>query len=282
MICSARAALNEAARRLAAAGIENPRLEARLLLAHALGITQERLLRDRDAPVDPAALAPLLARRIAREPLALILGCREFWGLPFAVSPATLVPRPESETLIEAAIAALPARRDVRAVLDLGTGTGCLLLAALGEFSAACGIGVDIVPAAAALAGANAAMLGLGGRADFVVADWGLALAGRFGLILANPPYIATGVIADLMPEVARHEPATALDGGVDGLSAYRRIVPDLPRLLRPAGVAVVEVGEGQAAPVAALARAGGLDVLAARPDLSGVARALVLRPPAR
>jgi release factor glutamine methyltransferase len=281
MIHSVQAALNEAARALAAAGIENPRLEARLLLAHALGRTQEALLRDRDAPVEAAGLAPLLARRVAREPLALIVGCREVWGLPFVVAPATLVPRPETETLVEAAIAALPDRDKVRSVLDLGTGTGCLLLAALTEFPLAWGLGLDLIPAAAALAQRNAAMLGLRDRAAFACGDWASGIAGRFDLILSNPPYVETRALGGLIPEVARYEPATALDGGADGLFAYRRIVPELPRLLQPAGAAVLELGEGQAGPVAALARESGLDVAAACPDLGGVIRALVLRPPA-
>jgi len=165
-------------------------------------------------------------------------------------------------------------------VLDLGTGTGCLLLAALTEFPLARGVGTDRAEAAAAIARRNAALLGLQDRAAFACGNWADAIAGRFDLILANPPYIPSGAIAGLMPEVSRYEPASALDGGADGLFAYRGIIPELPRLLRTGGAAVLELGEGQYAPVAALALGAGVDPAAARTDLSGAARALVLRPP--
>ena len=257
-----------------------PRLDARLLLAAALDLSATALLGDLAAPVPPsaaAAFAALTARRAAREPTALILGRREFWSLDLAVSPATLIPRPDSETLIEAALAAFAGRAAPARILDLGTGTGCLLLAALTEFPAAFGIGIDRSPAAAALARDNAARLGLGERAAVFAGDWAAALAGRFDLVLANPPYIPSADIPDLMPEVASHEPRAALDGGPDGLAAYRAILADLPRLLRPGGVAVLELGEHQAAPVAALAAHAGLRATT-RADLGGIARALVLR----
>lgn len=273
--------LAEAASRLAVAGIEAPALEARLLLGHALGCDQATLIRDRAAPLSVARAAPgfpaLLARRAGHEPLAHILGRREFWGLSFAVSSATLIPRPDSETLITAALAAVPERRAVRRVLDLGTGSGCLLLAALHEFPAAFGIGVDLSPAALAIAAGNAAALDLAGRAAFLCAAWGVALRGGFDLILCNPPYIESGMIAGLAPEVARFEPLAALDGGADGLDAYRQVIADLPRLLAPGGVAVVELGAGQAGAVAALAAARDLAVRALADDLAGVQRALVL-----
>jgi release factor glutamine methyltransferase len=244
-----------------------------LLLAHALGISPAELLRDIGAVADPAPLEPLLARRLAREPLALILGRREFWSLDFAVSPATLIPRPESETLVEAAIALAPPRR----ILDLGTGTGCLLLAVLSEFRAAFGVGVDRSPAAAALAAHNAATLRLADRAAFVTADWADAINGRFDLVLCNPPYIPTSELNGLMPEVARYEPRSALDGGQDGLSAYRRLLPDLPSLLTETGSAVLELGIGQAGTVAGLALGEGF-ASEPRKDLAGTTRALVLR----
>lgn len=273
---SIRAALRRGAARLDAAGIDNPRLEARRLLAHALGVTVETLLRDPEAAIDPAAFETVLARRAAHEPLALITGHREFWSLDFAVSGATLIPRPDSETLIEAALAALPDRARVHRVLDLGTGTGCLLLAALREFPASFGIGTDRSAAACLLARSNAAMLGMDDRVALVCADWAGALAGRFELILSNPPYIPTGDLPGLMPEVARFEPASALDGGLDGLSAYRRILPELPRLLAPEGVAILELGVGQAEAVSALAEGVGL-VAGTRADLAGIPRALLL-----
>ena len=257
------ALLREATATLRAAGLESPRREARWLLEHAAG--------------DADAFRAFLARRAAREPLAYLLGHQEFWTLDLAVSAATLIPRPDSETLIAAALAARPDRAAVRRILDLGTGTGCLLLAALTEFPAAFGVGTDFVPEAAALAARNAAANGLAGRSAFLCADWAAPLAGRFDLVLSNPPYIESGTIAGLMPEVARHEPRSALDGGADGLDAYRALLAALPDLLAPGGVAVLELGAGQAESVAALARRAGFCDPALRHDLAGIARAAVL-----
>ena len=273
--------LCQAGQRLRGAAIEAPRLEARRLLAHVLGTTEEALLRDPRAavPADKAQhFAALLARRIAHEPFAYLTGHVGFWTLDLAVSPATLIPRADSETLVEAALDACPDKGAALHVLDLGTGTGALLLAVLSELPAASGVGVDLKPEAAALAARNAARLGLAGRARFLAGDWAAALAGRFDLVLCNPPYIESAVIPALMPEVARHEPASALDGGADGLDAYRRIIADLPRLLAPRGVAVLELGQGQQAAVEALAKTAGLTPEACRADLGGVPRALVLR----
>lgn len=272
-----RQAIDLAASRLRQAGIDNPRLEARLLLAHAHGVRQEELLRDQAAPARFDRLAPLLDRRAAREPLALILGYREFWSLQFKVSGEALVPRPESETLIEAAVAAFAGRPPPSMVLDLGTGSGCLLLACLSEFPAAFGIGVDRSAAAAVLAARNAVELEMARRAAFVCADWTSPLRARFDLILSNPPYIATSDLAGLMPEVARHEPRAALDGGPDGLGAYRSLFPRLPLLLNPEGIAVLELGKGQARIVSELAGSSGL-VSEVRQDLAGTPRAVVLR----
>jgi release factor glutamine methyltransferase len=273
--------LCQAGQRLRGAAIEAPRLEARRLLAHVLNTSEEALLRDPRAPVpaDQAQqFAALLARRIAHEPFAYLTGRVGFWTLDLEVSPATLIPRADSETLVEAALEACPDRGAALHVLDLGTGTGALLLAVLSELPAASGVGVDLKPEAAALAARNAARLGLADRARFLAGDWAAALGGRFDLILCNPPYIESAVIPTLMPEVARHEPASALDGGADGLSAYRRIIADLPRLLAPRGLAVLELGAGQQAAVEALAKAAGLTPEACRADLGGVPRALVLR----
>lgn len=251
---------------LRAAGIDGAGFESRLLVAHAGG--------------DESRLDTLIARRVAHEPMAFILGRQGFWTLDLAVSPATLIPRADSETLIEAALAAFPDRNAVRRVLDLGTGTGCLLLAALAEFPEAQGIGVDLVPQAAALARRNAARNGLADRACFLAGSWAEALSARFDLILSNPPYIETADIPALMPEVARHEPGSALDGGLDGLDAYRAILIQLPGLLAPDGLAVLELGEGQADAVSALARASGLTIRGLRADLGGVGRALMLEFP--
>ncbi len=270
-------ALRRGAAVLGAAGIEDARREARMLLHHALGVPERRLLSP-DATVDAARFEVLVARRAAREPMAFIIGRQGFWTLDLEVSPATLIPRADSETLIHAALAAFPNRAQVRTILDLGTGTGALLLAALVEFPGAVGVGIDIAPAAVALAARNARANGLDGRAMFLAGRWGAAVAGRFDLVLANPPYIAAADIAGLMPEVAAHEPRAALDGGGDGLDAYRAIIADLPRLLAPGGVAILELGQGQAAPVAALAAGAGLAGAQTRADLGGIARALLVR----
>jgi release factor glutamine methyltransferase len=273
--------LCQAGQRLRGAAIEAPRLEARRLLAHVLGTSEEALLRDPRAavPADKAAhFAALLARRVVHEPFAYLTGRVGFWTLDLEVSPATLIPRADSESLIEAALEACPDKGAALRVLDLGTGTGALLLAVLSELPSASGVGIDLKPEAAALAARNAARLGLAGRACFLAGDWAAALTGRFDLVLCNPPYIECAAIAGLMPEVGRHEPASALDGGTDGLAAYRPIIADLPRLLAPRGVAVLELGQGQQAAVEALARAAGLTPEACRADLGGVPRALVLR----
>ena len=271
-------ALRVGAEHLRNAGIDNARREARLLLGHALGRTQADLLASSSDTIDPIPYLSLIARRAAREPLAYIVGTREFWSLPFEVSPATLIPRPESEALIEAALAAFPDRRAVRRVLDLGTGTGCLLLAALTEFPDSFGVGLDRAPEAAALARRNAHRLGLDLRTAFLVGDWSRGIGGLFDLVLCNPPYVPTGQIQSLMPEVARHEPARALDGGADGLRAHAWLLADLPRLLAPGGAAVLEIGYGQADDVAALARRCGLTTYV-QADLAGIPRALVGRP---
>ncbi len=268
---STAAALTLITETLAAAGIEAPRREARILLAAAAGVSAAGLLALDE--VDEAKFMPLLHRRAAREPMAYILGRREFWGLEFAVSPATLIPRPDTETLIEAV---LEAGVKPRTVLDLGTGTGCLLLAALHEFPQAFGVGVDLQPQAAALARANAAALGMADRAAFLAGSWAEALAGAFDLVLSNPPYIEAADVAGLMPEVARYEPLSALAGGADGLDAYRAIIAALPRLLAPDGLAVLELGAGQAMSVTELAAEAGFSCTT-RPSLDGIERAALL-----
>ena len=266
--------LADGAARLARAGIESPRLEARLLLAHAAGLTPEALLRDLRSPVAAPGFDALLMRRAQREPLAYLVGQREFWSLPFHVSPATLIPRPDSETVVQAALAAAPG---ARRVLDLGAGTGCLLLAVLSERPYAWGIGADYDPRAAALAARNAAALGLAARASFLCADWAAPLRGKFDLVLSNPPYIESAGITGLEPEVAVYEPVRALDGGLDGLDAYRRLATALPDLLATDGAAVLEVGAGQDRAVTELMRRGGLDTARVHNDMAGMARAVTL-----
>lgn len=242
-------------------------------MGHVLGLDQAGLLRDRGRVIDPAPFEQALARRLRHEPVALILGHQGFWSLDFAVSADTLIPRADSETLVEAALAARP-RLD--RVLDLGTGTGCLLLAVLSERPGAFGIGVDRVPAAASLAARNARALGLANRSAMLCADWAAPLRGTFDLVLSNPPYIPAAKVAGLMPDVARYEPRSALDGGADGLSAYRLLLGMLPRLLAPGGLAVFELGAGQADDIGRLAETHGFRT-ALRPDLGGVPRALLL-----
>ena len=267
--------LCQAGQVLRAAAIDQPRMEARWLLGHAMGATAEVLLRDPRAavPADAAArFTAMLARRARREPMAYITGQTGFWGLDLIVSSATLIPRADSEALVEAALEHAP---HAKRVLDLGTGTGCLLLAVLSELPAATGVGIDINPAAAALARRNARALGL--PACFLAGDWGMALSGDFDLVLGNPPYIEAAAIAALMPEVAEYEPVAALDGGADGLDAYRAILADLPRLLAPGGIAVLELGQGQGPAVASLAVAAGLTWCGTRTDLGGIPRAAVL-----
>jgi release factor glutamine methyltransferase len=262
---------------LTAAGIEEPRREARLLLSYAAGLDMAGLLRCLTAHVPAPLYEHMLERRAAREPIAFILGRQPFWNFEVAVTTDTLIPRADSETLVEAAVTAFP-KRNPRRVLDLGTGTGCLLIAALVEFPEATGVGTDRSADATALAWYNAEAVGVADRSAFFCGDWAGALNAQFDLVLSNPPYIETAVIPGLMPEVALYEPASALDGGADGLAAYRAIVAALPALLTPKGVAILELGQGQGTAVAALAVAAGLVPGPPRRDLGGIERALPIR----
>ena len=240
-------------------------------MAHALGIERARLLLDPAAFAVPDAFAALVERRAAEEPVAYLTGSRGFWTLDLAVGPGALVPRADSEAVVEAALAHFGARPPA-SVLDLGTGPGTLLLALLSEWPAARGLGVDRSADALGWARVNAAAVAPG-RAALVRGDWAAAVAGRFDCVVANPPYIATG---EALPgEVARHEPAGALFAGTDGLDDYRRIVPELPRLLAPGGAAVLEIGWTQAPAVGDLLRREGFAVAEHR-DLGGRPRALV------
>jgi release factor glutamine methyltransferase len=273
--------LDEAAACLAAAGIASARLDARLLVAHVLGLDQAQIVAGRERAVSASErrrIARAIARRARREPVSRILGRREFWSLPFRVSPATLDPRPDSETLVEAVLRNLADRMRDYEILDLGTGTGCLLLALLSELPQARGLGVDISRAALSTARANARALGLGARARFAPGDWAQGLARRFDLVVTNPPYIATREMAELEPELG-FEPVEALVAGADGLDAYRAIAPALRRLLRPAGFAVLEIGACQAVAAAEILAEAGLETAAPLKDLAGHDRVLVARP---
>ena len=270
--------LDDAATRLRNAGVDSPRAEARLLLAHAMGVRQEDIISG--ARPDEAALARFQSavdRRSAREPFAYIVGRREFFSLDFAVGPGVLIPRPESETLIEEALRRFPRADETLRVLDLGTGSGCLLLSFLAERRNAEGVGVDRSDVALGFARRNAMQLGLAGRARFLRGDWGESLSTRFDLIFVNPPYVKSCDIPALAPEVAVHEPASALDGGQDGLEAYRRIAPALAELLSARGRAFAEIGEGQAEAVSAIFANGCGLVDGTVTDLARIHRCLVV-----
>jgi release factor glutamine methyltransferase len=261
-----------AAARLSAAS-ETPRLDAELLMARALGIDRQALLLGVQTDPAPASFDALVARRAAGEPVAYILGRRAFWTIELDVGPGVLVPRPDTETLLEAAVDHF-AERPPAAILDLGTGSGALLLAALDQWPDARGLGIDASEAALAVARANAARLGLGRRAAFRRGDWTAGLDARFDLILCNPPYVEDDAV--LPRDVADWEPHSALFAGSDGLAAYRRIAPALGPCLAPAGVACIEIGAGQEQPVSALFAAQGFRV-SSRRDLGGHVRCLII-----
>ena len=265
-------------------GLATPELDARLLVGHALGLDHSGLAAAAARGItaaETAAINALAGRRLAREPVARILGRKEFWGLTFRLNAETLVPRPETETVVEAVLDALDAdsRSQPLRVADLGTGSGALLLALLSELPAAYGIGTDLSPSALGCARDNARALGLAARACFVACHYAAALKGPFDLIVSNPPYVAQGLISTLEPEVYGYDPRRALDGGADGLDAYRAIVGQVHVLLAPGGSLVLELGAGQAGPVAALFADRGFAVDALpKHDLSGIPRALVIK----
>ena len=277
-LASTRQALAERFRK---AGIESAEADARLLIAHALGIDRSELLANGERPLNGReirAIDAFAARRLKREPVARILGAKEFWSLMLEVTPAVLVPRPDTETVIEAALDFVVRgglRMERLRILDIGTGSGALLLALLSELPNALGTGTDISAAALAVARANAERHGLAPRCSFVACNIADGLQGPFDLIVSNPPYVAHGDIATLAPEVRDYDPAAALDGGSDGLDGYRAITADAGRLLAPGGRLIVELGAGQEGAVRALFTKAGLIVGKARADLGGIARAL-------
>ncbi len=267
-------ALADAARQLAAAS-DTARLDAELLMADALGIERDRLLlAPPDSPVPPR-FAAMITRRAAGEPVAYITGRRAFWNIELGVGPGALIPRPDSEVLIASAIEHFEGGEGPRRILDLGTGPGTLLLAALDVWPLATGVGVDSSAKALDFARANAERLGLAPRAELRLGDWAAGLAELFDLILCNPPYVADA--AELGPGVAAHEPGEALFAGAEGLDAYRVLAPQLPQLLGRGGLAAVEIGFDQAASVAALLTRDGLGCDLAR-DLANRPRALLLK----
>jgi release factor glutamine methyltransferase len=277
-VAAARRALANAFRE---AEIESPDLDARLLVGHALGLEHARLVSESERQLTASEIRQIesfAARRLAHEPVAHMLGRKEFWGLMFHVSADVLVPRPETETVVEAAIELLAKRRnDPLRIADLGTGSGALLIALLHEFQNATGIGTDISQRALDIARANAWTHGLNKRSDFVACSYGAALPGNYDLVVSNPPYIPSGDIPGLEPDVRNYDPVLALDGGADGLDAYRAIAADARRLVVPDGLMILEVGIGQADAVSTLLRdAKMLPRPPARPDMAGIPRAVV------
>ena len=272
------------AARFAAAGVDSAELDARLLIGHALRLDLTGMIRAASRIItadESSRLDALAGRRLAGEPVARILGQKEFWGLALALSPATLVPRPDTETVVELALEMLRANagRQGTRIADLGTGTGAILFALLSELQGAVGVGTDISQEALETARGNAARLALADRTSFVRCDYAAGLTGAFDLIVSNPPYICSADIAGLAVEVRDHDPRKALDGGSDGLDAYRALIPQAARILAPGGALVVEAGAGQAARIQALMNAAGLAPHGPpRADLGGIPRAVGAR----
>ncbi len=274
-------ALAWAAATLRGAGIDEPRLDATLLLCAVQGIGRTALISAPDAALsadEAAAFAAMIGRRAGHEPVSRILGHREFWSLDFRLSADTLDPRPDSEILVEAVLDRLDDRARPWRLIDLGTGSGCLLLTLLHELPQARGLGIDRAPGAVAMAAANAAALQLDARAEFRVGDWLAGVAGAVDVILSNPPYIASAEVAGLAPEVRAHDPLAALDGGPDGLDAYRALLPQAAALLAPGGLCAVEIGHDQGIAVSALMRAAGFAVEPVLAALGGHDRVVVGR----
>lgn len=279
--------------RLEAAGVDSPALDARMLVEAAAGITRTELLADPYTEISPEAarkLEALVARRAGREPISHLLGEKEFWGLPFIVTKDVLTPRPDSEAVVEAVLGVVRdsriADREGRitnhesrvTILDLGTGTGCLLLSLLSELPHARGVGVDASAAALEIARKNAEKLGLAGRVEFEKSQWCQNVDGVFEIVVANPPYIASNEIGGLMPEVAEYEPHLALDGGSDGLKCYREIAAQLPKHTREGSIVALEVGAGQIDAVQAIFEDHGFRAMGVKADLAGIARCLILK----
>jgi release factor glutamine methyltransferase len=271
--------------RFKSGSIDSAELDARLLVGAVVGLDLTGLIAAAHRPLtsdEAIRLEDFASRRLSGEPIARIVGYKEFWGLPLKLSAATLVPRPDTETVVELAWQVLCAsthpHRPLR-IIDIGTGSGAILLALLSELPNASGIGTDNSVAAVETASANAAHLGFALRTAFVACDYVAALAGKFDLIVSNPPYIRSAEIAGLATEVRDHDPVAALDGGVDGLDAYRAIAPEAARLLAPGGILVLEVGLGQSSDVRRLMAAVGLTLKGPpKDDLAGIRRAVAFR----
>ncbi|MBT4888604.1 MAG: peptide chain release factor N(5)-glutamine methyltransferase [Rhodospirillales bacterium] len=275
-------AVDAVAKKFKQVGIDGARLDARLIVTHGLGVEPQKVLTHPElsiAPEDCQKIIEMAHRRIQREPMSHILGEREFWSMDFKVTADTLTPRPDTETLVDVVlskVAKLPTDSKL-GILDLGTGTGCILLTLLSEIPNANGIGVDISEAALSVAHANASSLGLLGRAAFSQGHWGDGLEACFDIVVSNPPYIPAQDIHTLSAEVSKYEPRSALDGGEDGLDAYCDIAADLKRLLKPGGFACFEVGIGQAEDVSKILSDSGFTKNEIHSDLSGIERVVLV-----
>ena len=272
-----RAVIAEAVARLTTAGVDTPRLDARILLAHALGVRSVELITIEEiGETQQQEFEALLARRVAREPVAYISGLKEFFSLDFEIGPGALIPRPETETLIEAAIREFPDRDADLNVLDLGTGSGCLIISFLDRYRRATGVAVDASGEALVWASRNGAKHGISGRCEFAQGGW--RVDGSFDVVFANPPYLTDEEFAVTAPEIRIYEPARAFAAGSDGLASYRELAPELAGILKPEGCAFIEVGAGQAPSVSAILGESGLELASVTPDLSGIPRCIVVR----
>ncbi len=275
------AVLLAAQTRLKAAGIDTPRLDAILLLTEVAALSEDVIRGRPETPLPAdvvAAFEAILQRRLRREPVSKIIGRREFWSLEFRTSPDVLDPRGDSETLVAGVLAEIPDRNAALRIVDFGTGSGCLLLSLLHELPNATGIGIDVSPPALAIAQENAERLGLAQRSIFRFGSWGRGIEGSFDILISNPPYIESGMVPGLEPEVADYDPLLALDGGADGLDAYRALLPDMARLGAKDAFAALEVGMGQDVAVGHLLAEAGFAGIAVLPDLSGIGRVVTGR----
>jgi len=255
-------------------------LDARILLEHCLGLTTEKLFSSKDRILSSSEqknFDDLIERRKNREPVAQIIGRRSFWKEEFKTTCDTLDPRPDSETLIESVLKFFPDKTASLKILDLGTGTGCLLLSLLGEYKSAVGTGADISEKALSVAKENASALGFKNRSEFIISDWGNSVKGKFDIIICNPPYIKHKDIKNLMPEVYNYDPHIALDGGNSGLDAYQKIIPQLLNLPNKNGVAFLEIGQNQENDISQIIQENGFSIAAMERDLGGIIRCLVV-----
>ncbi|MBI36651.1 MAG: protein-(glutamine-N5) methyltransferase, release factor-specific [Alphaproteobacteria bacterium] len=272
--------LHKTAKYLSEAGIETSFLEAKILLKEATGLKSVEIMCERDIRLTSNEIKKLInlsRRRYSREPIFYILGNREFWSLNFNVDERVLTPRPDSETLIQTAGETLLDRNSNMSILDLGVGSGCLLISLLKEYKYSFGLGVDVSYSAIQVARENAHKLGVGDRSLFVVSDWASALNRKYDLIISNPPYISSEKISNLAPEISKFEPKVALDGGIDGLDCYRSILPNIRSFLKPQGTAIIELGEGQEAEIREIAYKSGMRIKGFRADIAGILRVAIL-----